>query len=115
MLAASTFVRSKPNIFWKFLPFWFFLIFFKFGASLHYTIISPLGEKLSVKMLRSFPEALQRRCLKKWLAERKIEDVSFEDVEAMRGMLEKEKPAKINLSRGKFCRRKEGFLFIAEP
>jgi tRNA(Ile)-lysidine synthase len=76
-------------------------------------IPSPLLEKLPVKLLKSLPPALQRRCLKQWLKERGIEDISFEDVEAARNLLQKEKPAKINLSRGKFCRRKEGFLFIA--
>ncbi|MCF7865420.1 MAG: MFS transporter [Candidatus Pacebacteria bacterium] len=30
----------------KFLPFWIFLVFFKFGAGLHYSLISPLGEKV---------------------------------------------------------------------
>lgn len=30
----------------KFLPFWLFLAFFKFGGGLHYTILSPLGEKV---------------------------------------------------------------------
>ncbi|MFA6095804.1 MAG: MFS transporter [Candidatus Paceibacterota bacterium] len=33
------------NIFWKFLPFWIFLAFFRFGAVMHYSLISPLGEK----------------------------------------------------------------------
>lgn len=33
------------QIFWKFFPFWIFLIFFKFGGGLHYSLISPLGEK----------------------------------------------------------------------
>lgn len=29
-----------------FLPFWIFMIFFKFGGGLHYTLLSPLGEKV---------------------------------------------------------------------
>ena len=33
------------QIFWKFFPFWIFLIFFKFGGGLHYSLLSPLGEK----------------------------------------------------------------------
>ncbi|MFZ5807237.1 MAG: tRNA lysidine(34) synthetase TilS [Verrucomicrobiota bacterium] len=76
-------------------------------------IPSPLLEKLPVKLLKSLPDTLQRRCVKQWLKERSVQDVSFENVEAVRGLLQKEKPAKINLSQGKFCRRKEGFLFIA--
>lgn len=30
----------------KFTPFWLFLVFFKFGAGLHFSVIAPLGEKL---------------------------------------------------------------------
>lgn len=38
---------KKPvNIFWKFTPFWLFLLFFKFGAGLHFSLASPLGEHL---------------------------------------------------------------------
>ena len=33
------------QIFWKFFPFWIFLIFFKFGGGLHYSLLSQLGEK----------------------------------------------------------------------
>ena len=34
------------NILWRFLPFWIFMIFFKFGGGLHYSLLSPLGEKV---------------------------------------------------------------------
>ncbi|MSU55824.1 MAG: MFS transporter [Candidatus Taylorbacteria bacterium] len=37
--------RSLSYIFTGFLPFWFFLLLFKFGGGLHYSLISPLGEK----------------------------------------------------------------------
>lgn len=38
---------KKPvNIFWKFTPFWLFLLFFKFGAGLHFSLASALGEQL---------------------------------------------------------------------
>ena len=30
----------------KFLPFWLFIVLFKFGAGLHYTLLAPLGEKV---------------------------------------------------------------------
>jgi len=33
-------------MFTRFLPFWIFMIFFKFGGGLHYALVSPLGEKL---------------------------------------------------------------------
>ena len=32
------------KIFLQFLPFWLFLVFFKLGGSLHYSIVSPWGE-----------------------------------------------------------------------
>ncbi|MFA6304382.1 MAG: MFS transporter [Patescibacteria group bacterium] len=34
------------NVFIKFIPFWIFLIIYKLGGSLHYSLISPLGERL---------------------------------------------------------------------
>ncbi|MDQ7814351.1 MAG: MFS transporter [Patescibacteria group bacterium] len=37
--------RTK-GILLRFLPFWIFLVFFKFGGALHYSLISPLGERL---------------------------------------------------------------------
>ncbi len=37
--------RSLANALLSFLPFWFFLLLFKFGGSLHYSLISPLGEQ----------------------------------------------------------------------
>lgn len=41
-----TTILKRASIFLKFTPFWFFLIFFKFGAGLHYTLVSPLGERI---------------------------------------------------------------------
>lgn len=38
--------KSGIGTFLRFLPFWIFLIFFKFGGGLHYSLISPLGEKI---------------------------------------------------------------------
>jgi MFS family permease len=37
---------SFTRIALQFLPFWVFLIFFKFGAGLHYSLVSPFGERL---------------------------------------------------------------------
>lgn len=40
-------MSKKPvNIFWKFAPFWLFLLFFKSAASLHFSLASPIGERL---------------------------------------------------------------------
>ncbi len=36
----------KLKYLWKYLPFWMFLMFFKFGACLHYNLLSPFGERV---------------------------------------------------------------------
>jgi MFS family permease len=38
--------RVARSIFVGFLPFWLFLLFFKFAGALHYTLLSPFGERL---------------------------------------------------------------------
>lgn len=39
-------MKKSISVFWKFTPFWLFLLFFKFGAGLHFSLASPLGESL---------------------------------------------------------------------
>lgn len=39
-------INGFKNRLRKFMPFWFFLTFFKFGGGLHYTMLAPIGEKL---------------------------------------------------------------------
>lgn len=70
------------------------------------------GPELSVKTLQAAPLAHQRRTIRFWLQEHAIEDISFADIEAIRGLLENRIPAKINLSKGRFARRRTGKLFI---
>jgi len=41
-----------------------------------------------------------------------IPDVGFEEIEAVRALIAREKPAKTNLPKDQFCRRKEGRLFL---
>src|SRR3989344_8657937 len=36
----------KKSTFFYFIFFWIFLLFFKFGGGLHYSLLSPLGERL---------------------------------------------------------------------
>ena len=67
--------------------------------------------ELSVKALRALPLAQQRRTFLRWLQARGVADISFADVEAVRGLLEKTVPAKVNLSAGRFARRRAGRLF----
>jgi tRNA(Ile)-lysidine synthase len=69
-------------------------------------------KNISVQELRKQHAAYQRRYLYNWLKSQKISDIGFEDIENVRTLLTQREPAKINLSKGKFCRRKEGFLFI---
>jgi hypothetical protein len=54
----------------------------------------------------------QRRTIRLWLQLRGIEDISFADVEAVRGLLENRIPAKVNSSKGKFARRRAGKIFV---
>jgi tRNA(Ile)-lysidine synthase len=68
--------------------------------------------ELAVKSLRTAPLAQQRRTILRWLQARGIANISFADVEAVRGLLEKNIPAKVNLSVGKFARRRAGKLFV---
>jgi tRNA(Ile)-lysidine synthetase-like protein len=69
--------------------------------------------ELSVKALRAASLAQQRRTLLRWLQARGVADISFADVEAVRGLLEKTIPAKVNLSAGRFARRRAGKIFVA--
>ena len=68
--------------------------------------------ELSVKALRALPLAQQRRTFLRWLQARGVADISFADVEAVRGLLEKTVPAKVNLSAGRFARRRAGKIFV---
>jgi tRNA(Ile)-lysidine synthetase-like protein len=67
---------------------------------------------LSVKMLRAAPLAQQRRTLLRWMQRHGVKDLGFAEVELVRGLLEKTIPAKVNLSAGRFARRREGKIFL---
>jgi len=67
---------------------------------------------LPVKALRAAPLAQQRRTLLRWLQARGVKDISFADVESVRGLLERNIPAQVNLSAGKFARRRAGKIFL---
>jgi tRNA(Ile)-lysidine synthase len=68
--------------------------------------------ELSVEVLAALPLAIQRRLIHAWLQAREISDVSFDDVESVRSMLEHEHRAKVNLSQGRHARRRAGRIFI---
>lgn len=68
---------------------------------------------LSVEKLRRLPTALQRRAIMKWLRECNIADVSFEVIERVRSLLDRDaRVAKINLSQDRHVRRRAGKIFI---
>jgi tRNA(Ile)-lysidine synthetase-like protein len=68
--------------------------------------------ELSVTDLRALPSALRRRAIHTWLLSRGVEDVSFDDIEAVRALLESTRPAKVNVAGGKHVRRRAGKLFV---
>ena len=68
--------------------------------------------ELSAKALRAAPLAQQRRTILRWLQQRGVKDISFADVEAVRGLLGKRIPAKVNLTAGRFARRRAGKIFV---
>ncbi len=68
--------------------------------------------QLSVKELRDAPLARQRRTILRWLQSRDVRNIGFADVEAVRGLLHHISPAKVNLSEGRFARRRAGKLFV---
>jgi hypothetical protein len=41
-----------------------------------------------------------------------VKEISFADVEAVRGLLDVVQTAKVNLSAGKFARRRAGKIFV---
>jgi hypothetical protein len=43
---------------------------------------------------------------------RGVQGVGFEEIESIRAMIDSARPARINLARGKACRRRSGVFFI---
>jgi len=68
--------------------------------------------ELSVKTLRAAPLGKQRRTILRWLQQCGVTNISFADVEAVRALMENHATAKINLSAGKFARRRAGKIFV---
>jgi len=68
--------------------------------------------RLPLRSLRPQSTAWQRRALRAWLASQGIQDASFEQLEAVRGLILHPAPARINLNRNRFCRRSAGHLFL---
>jgi tRNA(Ile)-lysidine synthase len=71
--------------------------------------------ELDARMLRNLSVAIQRRTIHGWLRNQKIQDCGFDEIEAVRSLLNGLPVAKINLPRGVFCRRRAGRLFLQFP
>jgi tRNA(Ile)-lysidine synthase len=71
-------------------------------------------ETISVREIGALPPALQRRVIYRWLTQLQIPDLGFDEIEAVRALVENEKPAKTNLPHDQFCRRKAGQLFVEQ-
>jgi tRNA(Ile)-lysidine synthase len=68
--------------------------------------------ELDLAYVRELPLALQRRLIRDWLAAHRIPNLGFSHIEAVRGLVEKARPAKINLPGARHCRRRAGRLFV---
>jgi tRNA(Ile)-lysidine synthase len=69
-------------------------------------------ETIPVREIGALPVALQRRVIYRWLNRLEIPDLGFDEIEAVRALVEHDKPAKTNLPHDQFCRRKAGQLFV---
>ena len=76
------------------------------------SMLDPQG-RLYLPSLREVPDVIQRRIIHRYLTESKISNVSFDLVESALSLLDIENPAKINLPRGMFLRRKEQRIFVS--
>jgi tRNA(Ile)-lysidine synthase len=70
------------------------------------------AKELDVKQLRARAPGQQRRIVLRWLQGLGLRNLGFADVEAVRGLATKKEPAKVNLSEGKFARRRAGKIFV---
>jgi tRNA(Ile)-lysidine synthase len=69
-------------------------------------------KELPAPALRGLAPALQRRVIRSWLVGRKISEVNFAVIEAVRELLAAEVPAKVNLAGNRHARRRAGKIFL---
>ena len=70
--------------------------------------------KLSVIKLRETNKALQSRIILNWLRRLSVSDIGTAEVDLVSTLLEKSGPAKINLPRGKYVRRRNKLIFLED-
>ena len=71
--------------------------------------------ELETRELKKLPTPIQRRTIHGWLRHQGIQDYGFDEIEAIRSLLNQVAIAKVNLPRGIFCRRRSGKLFLSVP
>lgn len=86
-------------------------------------------DTLEVRMLCEQPVAKQRRLIHRWLVNQEVLDIGYREVELVRSMLPakvdpekkngvhaaRRSPAKVNLPKGKFARRRQGRIWVESP
>jgi hypothetical protein len=77
------------------------------------SMLDPQG-RLHLPSLTEVPRVIRQRILHRYLTEHKISNITQDLIESCLSLLEPGKPAKINLPRGKFLRRKERRIFVSE-
>jgi tRNA(Ile)-lysidine synthase len=70
------------------------------------------GVHLAARIFSGKALAWKRRALRSWLTSQGVTNADFEQIEAVRGLLEREKPSRVNLSGDRFCIRRAGYLSI---
>jgi tRNA(Ile)-lysidine synthase len=71
--------------------------------------------ELDVRELRKLPVAIQRRTIHGWLRHQEVRGCGFDEIEAVRSLVNHVQVVKTNLPRGVFCRRRAGRLFLQFP
>jgi tRNA(Ile)-lysidine synthase len=71
--------------------------------------------EFETRELKKLPIPIQRRAIHAWLRHQGIKDYGFDEIEAVRSLLDQVAIAKVNLPRGRFCRRRSGRLFLSGP
>jgi tRNA(Ile)-lysidine synthase len=69
--------------------------------------------RFSAARLRALPVALQRRAILKWLRAQKISEISFDVIERVRSLADRDAAtAKVNLPQDRHVRRRAGSIFV---
>jgi len=70
------------------------------------------GSRLALRMFAGKSVAWKRRALRSWLVSQGVTNADFEQIEAVRGLLGRGNPSRVNLSGDRFCARRAGYLLV---